>query len=305
VAACGGGWLYWLSLRLTRPLGHLAQTADAFGQGELSRRAAAQSGTLELDSLAGSFNRMAARVESQVEELKEEARRRDDFVASFTHELKTPLTSIIGYADLMRSYELEAPRRREYSDYIYKEGSRLESLSLHLLDLLVLGQTGCETQTVSAQSLLRQTQLSLQPLLARHDIRLSIHCQDAPILANPHLIQTCLYNLADNSRKAMDGPLRQILLQGQPDGEAYRFTVSDTGRGIPPQELDKVTEAFYMVDKSRARRQGGAGLGLALCQKIAQLHGSRLQLQSQPGKGTAVSFTVPLAPPREEEPHEA
>ena len=114
-------------------------------------------------------------------------------------------------------------------------------------------------------------------------------------MADAQLIQTLLYNLADNARKAMEGPLRQILLQGRYVEEGYRLTVSDTGRGIPADQLGRITEPFYMVDKSRARRQGGAGLGLALCQRIALLHGSRLEFLSKPGEGTAVSCTLPLA----------
>ena len=119
--------------------------------------------------------------------------------------------------------------------------------------------------------------------------------EEALLRADPQLIQTLLYNLADNARKAMDGPLRQILIRGRLTPEGYRVTVADTGRGIPADQLSRITEPFYMVDKSRARSQGGAGLGLALCQRIALLHGSKLEFLSRPGEGTAVSFTLPLA----------
>ena len=238
---------------------------------------------------------MADQVESQMAELKEEARRRDEFVANFTHELKTPLTSIIGYADLMRTYELEPPQRREYSDFIYREGTRLESLSLHLMELIVLGKAEAPTAQVPAKALLEGARRSLLPLLEREKIQLFVEWEAALLRADPQLIQTLLYNLADNARKAMDGPLRQILIQGRLTPEGYRVTVADTGRGIPADQLSRITEPFYMVDKSRARSQGGAGLGLALCQRIALLHGSKLEFLSRPGEGTAVSFTLPLA----------
>ena len=116
------------------------------------------------------------------------------------------------------------------------------------------------------------------------------------MLANADLVQTLVYNLADNARKAMDGPVRKVLITGRLAEDRYQITVSDTGRGIPADQLARITEPFYMVDKSRSRRQGGAGLGLALCQRIAQLHGSRLDFISQPGTGTSVTFTLPLAP---------
>ena len=99
-----------------------------------------------------------------------------------------------------------------------------------------------------------------------------------------------MLNLLDNARKAIDGK-GYILLEGVPEeGGGYRIQVADSGKGIPPEELGRVTEAFYMVDKSRARAQGGAGLGLALCRRIVELHGGALDIQSEPGQGTRVSI---------------
>ena len=98
-----------------------------------------------------------------------------------------------------------------------------------------------------------------------------------------------LLNLVDNARKAGSG---EICLEGFSDGDGCRVTVTDDGKGIPPEELDRVTEAFYMVDKSRARAQGGAGLGLALCRRIVELHGGELALASEPGRGTKVTVTL-------------
>lgn len=288
--------LFWFSRRLTRPLNRLAKTAALLGEGDLSRRAPAGGSTQEIVTLSRSFNRMADQVEQQMEELKEETRRRDEFVANFTHELKTPLTSIIGYADLMRSFELEAPQRREYSEFIYREGSRLESLSLHLLEFIVLGRGDSPLAPVSSRVLLEGARRALAPLLEKEEIQLLVKFEDVPVLANTDLAQTLIYNLADNARKAMDGPVRKVLITGRQSKERYWITVSDTGRGIPADQLSRITEPFYMVDKSRARRQGGAGLGLALCQRIAELHGSRLEFVSQPGAGTSVTFTLPLAP---------
>ena len=295
VCLVSGGLLFWFSRRLTRPLGRLARAAALLGEGDYSRRAPEDSSTLETAALARVFNRMADQVESQMAELREESRRREEFVANFTHELKTPLTSIIGYADLMRTFELEAPQRREYSDFIYREGTRLESLSLHLMELIVLGKADAPTARVPARTLFEGARRSLAPLLEREKIQLFVDYEEALLLADAQLIQTLLYNLADNARKAMEGPLRQILLQGRRVEGGYRLTVSDTGRGIPADQLGRITEPFYMVDKSRARRQGGAGLGLALCQRIALLHGSGLEFLSKPGEGTAVSCTLPLA----------
>lgn len=296
VCLVSGIVLFWFSRRLTRPLDRLAKTAVLLGEGDLTRRAPSGGSTQEIALLSKSFNRMADQVEQQMEQLREESRRRDEFVANFTHELKTPLTSIIGYADLMRSFELEAPQRREYSDFIFREGSRLESLSLHLLELIVLGRGDTPLSPISSRILLEGARRSLAPLLEKEKIELLVRLEDHPVLANADLVQTLVYNLADNARKAMDGPVRKVLITGRLTEDRYQITVSDTGRGIPADQLARITEPFYMVDKSRSRRQGGAGLGLALCQRIAQLHGSRLDFISQPGTGTSVTFTLPLAP---------
>ena len=282
VCLVSGIVLFWFSRRLTRPLDRLAKTAVLLGEGDLTRRAPSGGSTQEIALLSKSFNRMADQVEQQMEQLREESRRRDEFVANFTHELKTPLTSIIGYADLMRSFELEAPQRREYSDFIFREGSRLESLS--------------PLSPINSRILLEGARRSLAPLLEKEKIELLVRLEDHPVLANADLVQTLVYNLADNARKAMDGPVRKVLITGRLTEDRYQITVSDTGRGIPADQLARITEPFYMVDKSRSRRQGGAGLGLALCQRIAQLHGSRLDFISQPGTGTSVTFTLPRAP---------
>lgn len=100
-------------------------------------------------------------------------------------------------------------------------------------------------------------------------------------------METVCLNLLDNARKAMETG-GSILLEGFAEEAGCCIQVTDTGKGIPPEELERVTEAFYMVDKSRARAQGGAGLGLALCQRIVDLHGGTLELESAVGKGTRV-----------------
>ena len=121
----------------------------------------------------------------------------------------------------------------------------------------------------------------------------------AVLLLEPNLMKTLLYNLIDNACKASEAD-GDIFLTGESDGDTYRFSVQDHGRGIPRDELNKITEPFYMVDKSRSRKQNGAGLGLALCQLIAQLHGGELHFESELGKGTCVSFHVKEASGHEE-----
>lgn len=282
---------------ITRPLVKLTQTANEITEGNFEKRAELSS-TKEIYELANSFNTMTESVEGYIEELNEEVRRRDDFVSAFTHELKTPLTSVIGYADMMRSYELDADKRRSCADNIYKEGKRLESLSANLLDLLVLKHTDVEMREIGTNIVERETKSAVLFLLEKYGVTLEIELEQATIIAEPALLKTLIYNLIDNSCKASEQG-GKVLVRGACQGDRYAVCVGDYGRGIPKEELAKITEPFYMVDKSRARSMGGAGIGLALCNEIARLHGSSLNIKSEVGVGTAISFDVPMADSKE------
>lgn len=126
-------------------------------------------------------------------------------------------------------------------------------------------------------------------------------CEPALVLADVSLIQTVLINLLDNACKASETGSR-IEVQGRLEEDGYRFCVRDHGIGIPKEELSRITEAFYMVDKSRSRSRNGAGLGLALCKEILDLHDSRLEIESTPGVGTVIGFVLQTA--GEEDVHE-
>lgn len=255
---------------LTRPLVKLKDASKEVAEGNFNMRVKESHGitsSTEITELSQSFNTMADYVEDYIEQLKLATQNRDNFIADFTHELKTPLTSVIGYADMLRSYEMEPKQRRECADLIYKEGSRLEALSLNLLNLIVLKKYG---------------------------VKLKLNVEKAEVNAEPSLLKTLLYNLIDNACKASESG-KPVTLTGYVDSDRYRFCVTDSGCGIAEDDLAKITEPFYMVDKSRSRSMGGAGLGLSICNEIAKLHGSTLEIVSEVGKGTDISFTVSLA----------
>lgn len=298
--ALGASLLLLIFSRLiTRPLVKLTQTANEIADGNFEKRAEPSS-TKEIYELSKSFNTMTEFVEGYIAELNEEVRRRDDFVSAFTHELKTPLTSVIGYADMLRSYELDAEKRRKCADNIYKEGKRLESLSANLLDLLVLKHTDIEMSRISAKAVESDTKSAVLFLLEKYGVTLEIDFEQAMLVAEPSLLKTLIYNLIDNSCKASERGGR-VIVRGVCQNGRYAVCVGDFGRGIPEDELAKITEPFYMVDKSRARSMGGAGIGLALCSEIARLHDSELNIKSEVGVGTVISFDVSLAEKEESE----
>ena len=234
---------------------------------------------------------MADQLERHVEELKAEAQRREDFIGSFTHELKTPLTSIIGYAELLRSRPDDPEQVLDSAGYIFREGRRLEALSRKLLDLIVLNQEKVERKKVPMEGYLERVGGALRPTLEAQNLRLMVSAKPGTAEIEPDLMEALCLNLLDNARKA-SSPGGMIQLEGFPEEDGYCIQVSDQGRGIPPEDLERVTEAFYMVDKSRSRAQGGAGLGLALCQRIAELHGSTMEITSELGKGTTVRLQL-------------
>lgn len=240
---------------------------------------------------AKSFNTMAKNVNENVIAANASAQSQRDFVANFSHELKTPLTAIIGYADLLRSAELDQEDTFTAASYIFSEGKRLESLSLKLMDMIVLDKQSFELRPLPASKLLQHIAITVRPMLSNHMLSLEFHAAAARIEGERDLIITLVMNLLDNARKASpEGG--KIILRGTVEGDRYKISIKDHGRGIPKEELGRITEAFYMVDKSRARAQHGAGLGLALSQRIAQMHGSSLEFISQEGEGTEVSFSV-------------
>ena len=290
VVGVGGAAMFALSHLLTMPIRSLGRVTTQLAQGDYTPRARVSSGD-EIGELAADFNRMADAIEKNVQELEDAARRQEDFTASFVHELKTPLTSIIGYADMLRSGNLDESRRFKAANYIFSEGKRLENLSLALMSLLVVGRSEADAKPVSMARLCAEAGRISHPAMRKKGLKLEVQAEEGTLLGAAALLQTLALNLLDNARKASE-PGGVIRLEGKALAGGYRLTVSDQGRGIPAEELSKITEAFYMVDKSRSRAEGGAGLGLALCKQIAALHGGGLRFESEVLRGTTVTVEL-------------
>lgn len=289
--AAGTVLLTLLSALLTRPLNRMSRVARRIADGDYKERLSV-TGRDEVGTLAESFNQMAEAVEGKVAELARAAAEKEDFVANFAHELKTPLTSIIGYADTIYQKELSREETRRASWHIWNEGMRLEALSLKLMELTVLGRQDFPLTELPADELLQDVAEGLAPLFLEGKVAFHVQAERAYVLADYDLLKTLLVNLTDNSLKA--GAAR-IELQGQVNGKKYLIRVRDDGCGMEQEELSRITEAFYMVDKARSRKQHGAGLGLALADQVARLHGGKLAFESRVGAGTTVSFCLDVA----------
>lgn len=277
------------SIFLTRPLELMTLAANRIAGGFYNERLK-KTGKDEIGKLSVSFNQMAGAVEEKIMELSNAAKQNEDFVANFAHELKTPLTSIIGYADML--YQKEMPREevKKAAWYIWNEGMRLEALSLKLMDLSFLNEQDILLQEMPANELLKDVIDSLVPVLKKKAITISLAAENAYIKVEYDLFKTLMINLLDNSIKANSN---SIQVTGKYENKKYKITLTDNGCGIPEEEIPRITEAFYMVDKSRSRKQHGAGLGLALAAKIAKIHGVELHFTSIEMKGTSISFDMP------------
>ncbi len=290
VTILGAAASWFLSILLTRPLRRLSSVTQTVAAGDLTCRVRVKTKD-EIGKLALDFNNMADKLEENMMELRETMHRQEEFMGGFAHELKTPMTSIIGYADLLRSHELSDNERREAANYVFTEGRRLEILSLKLLDLIVLKRRDFTFTESSVCEIVTQIVRLIKPVIVKYGINVSYKCDEGLCMIEPDLTKSLILNLIDNARKALDGG-GEVYIEAkiQPDGCVIR--VADNGKGIPASELSKITDAFYRVDKSRSRAQGGVGLGLALCSEIVALHNGTMSFESAVGKGTVVTVTL-------------
>ena len=291
VLSIAGMFLSWVvATFITRHLRKLTRAAKEIGRGNLSYRAKIQSND-EVGELAVAFDHMAERLEENITLLKETAEQKEMFMGAFTHELKTPMTSIIGYADLLRTQKLKQKDQMDALNYIFSEGKRLENLSLKMLDLFVADKKEVDLKLCSPKELVEYTVKHLENVFAERDIQMEINAESGTCLLEPDLFQTLLINLLDNAGKAMEtGGKNTVAVKMTETG--CTLYVMDEGKGIPKEALKHLTEAFYRVDKARARSKGSAGLGLALCEKIVELHHGTMLFDSKEGVGTLVTVSL-------------
>lgn len=280
--------MWGIAVWLTRPIRLLTRATQKMAEGDYAYRAECISRD-EMGQLTKDFNQMANALEENVEQLENEVRAREDFIGAFSHELKTPLTSIIGYADLLRSRKLDDETHFLSANYIYTEGKRLEAMSFRLLDLVVMKRNRLEPESVDAAELFDY----LDEMYRNNETYpLDIRYEPGQVWTEVNLLKSVLLNLVDNACKASE-PGSRIEIRGERREDGYLFAVKDYGVGIPAEECKRITEAFYMVDKSRSRSKNGAGLGLSLCAQILSLHHSELMIESTVGEGSCFSFLIP------------
>ena len=279
-----------LAFYLTRPLAKLSQASREIASGNYDYRSNIKSND-EIGSVSKDFDRMADQLQDSIEDLKASIEQQDLFIENFTHELKTPMTSIIGYADLLRGQSLSKDDEFEAANYIFSEGKRLERLSLKLLDIYTAKNEVLPLAKSSPAEIIQNLAEHLKPVLSQEAIALEYECEPGFCMLDSDFLSSLLVNLIENARKAiLNNGI--IFIKSVMTDDGCCITVSDNGIGIPKEAIGHVTEAFYRVDKARSRSQGGAGLGLALCAKIVHLHHGTISFQSTEGSGTTVTVQL-------------
>jgi signal transduction histidine kinase len=269
--------VFFMTLWTLSPLKRLSNTTREIAKGKYSDRVVIQTKD-EIGLLAEDFNKMADSLETKIRDLEATTISQRDFIGSFAHEIKTPLTSIIGYADMLRSKKMSEENRILATDYI---------LSLKLLDLLVVKNHEFEIKEVNLKKLFNNIKGIMEPTLRDSNIMLQVFAEDIQIRVEADLMKTLILNLVDNARKAIKESGFISLTGKRISADRFVIIVKDNGKGMPEEELSRITEIFYMVDKSRFRDKG-VGIGLSLCKEIVELHGGEMKFESQVDIGTSV-----------------
>ena len=216
---------------------------------------------------------------------------RKEFSANVSHELKTPLTSISGFAELMAQGNVPPEKVREFSGDIYRESQRLIDLVNDIIHLSRLDEEGYEPEreTVDLYDLAADTLDSLRETAAKQGVTLALTGEHVCILGVWRLLSEMVYNLCDNAVK-YNRPGGSVTVDVSGGEDTARLTVSDTGIGIAPEHQKRIFERFYRVDKSHSKEIGGTGLGLSIVKHGAQFHDAGVTLESEPGIGTKVTL---------------
>ncbi|WP_461205996.1 sensor histidine kinase [Clostridium sp. DL1XJH146] len=232
------------------------------------------------------------RISEEMKQIEVASKRQEEFSASFAHECKTPLTSIIGYSDILRTMDLSEDEQKESIEYIFEQGKRLERLTKQMMMLSNLSEGEIANNNVEVTVLIDNVLKVENEQMKKKNIEFTVSTEKGTILGESDLYQSMLTNILDNARKACEEN-GKIEFTGKSKGNYYEITVVDNGCGMNGETIKKMTEPFYMADKARTRREGGAGLGMAIVGKIAKIFGVEVEVQSVLGEGTTIALLIP------------
>ncbi len=282
-------FLYILLRKLYAPLGQLREASAGIANGDFTVRAD-DSGTDEFSALAKDFNTMSDKICEQMEELRKTADQRQRMLDNLAHEMRTPLTGIHGYAEYISAARVSEEEKIDAAQLIMSESMRLKHVSEILLDIAFVRENKIQPTELVARELLLRTRDRLYMRAQEREVGLQCVGGEFLLTGDAVLIELMLANLAENALKACKQGGVVVLGASNEDGKKTLY-VKDNGAGMTAEQLAHITEPFYRTDKARNRRDGGTGLGLALCEQIALAHGAVLSFASTLGEGTTAFVT--------------
>ena len=273
---------------LTHPIRNLTHAAQALAKHTGQEIPLPVARRDEIGALAQAFSDMQEAIQTRENKLRDESNSRQALLDALAHEMRTPLTSLLGNARLLQG-ELPTEERKRIADSMAREIYRLSDMDQQLMKLTNLRHGEIEPETVSVLSILNDTAERLNQ--QADEITIEVTGQDNTLYGDHELLSLLSDNLTANAIHASE-PGMKITLVAEPHG----FSVQDQGIGMTEETLQRACEPFWKADKARTRQHGGAGLGLSLCQRIAELHHGTLSFESSPGTGTKVTFTTSIQP---------
>ncbi len=281
--------LIFLLNYIFKPLRQFSLASQNIAKGDYENRIPVK-GKDELSEMAMSFNNMAEEIQNQMVELTRAAEQKQCFIDNLAHELRTPLTTIYGYAEYIQKAAISEEEKLSATSYIMSESLRLQNIAYRLLDLATLRNDELTFTEVNVQELISSTIESLNLKAEQKRVIFEFNSQLESIIGDFELLKCMLINLVDNGIKACNSE-GIVKLNAYYENGKKVISVEDNGKGMQEKHISHITEAFYRVDKSRSRAEGGFGLGLSLCEQIADRHDANISFSSKPNQGTKVEIT--------------
>ena len=284
--------LFVILKRLSSPLAKLTRGVEAVAAGDYSVRTQV-GGKDEFSELSDGFNYMTKQISEQIAELELVADQKQQLVDDLSHEMRTPLTSIHGYAEYLLTANVSEEERIDALLCIKSESERLAGLSQSLLDISYVSGTQIEKKKIDLSEIFGAIEKRFEIKAASEGVELSFEASGTEVEGDGTLIDLLFSNLTDNAIKACrDGEIKKVTVKAEKKADGILVSVSDTGRGMTEEELRHITEPFYRTDKVRSRADGGAGLGLTLCRRIVEAHEGKMEFSSVLSEGTTVYVTL-------------
>ena len=284
-------FLFAILRKTMKPITQLTKAVDDMAEGKWGSKAS-EAGKDEVATLGRHFNQMADKIQENIRQIQQEADAKQEFVDNFSHELKSPLTSIYGFAEYVQKVNVSEDEKIQYMSYIMDESKRMLQMSYTLLDMAKIRNEAIQMEDVQLCDVEEQIKKRMESLCEEKGVTLTCSRNVDTIYANEVLLFSLLCNLIQNAVYACESG--DIVAWGvEEEGGNLRIYVEDNGCGMTKEQVKRVREPFYRVDKARSREAGRTGLGLALCSQIVEYHNARMEIQSEIDTGTIITILFP------------